>query len=148
MPGLTKRDAPTLNRFFGLHPFSQFRHEMADLLEHLIGEAESVPGMDVSETSDSVRVETDLPGFKAEDVDVEVNENCLTISGTHTEVKKEDEDRKYHRIERRRGTFSRSVVLPCPVQQDRIEAELKDGVLTVTLPKAETSNRQKIQVKG
>ena len=89
MSALTKRDTPSLSRFFGLHPFSQFRHEMADLFENFMGEGELLPGMDLSETNDAVHVETDLPGFKAQEVDIEVNENYLTISGTRTEEKKE-----------------------------------------------------------
>ena len=99
-------------------------------------------------------VKVDLPGLQASDLNVQVNENVLTISGERKyEKKDEKKDEKTgnltpHYIERYHGTFSRSVVLPAPVKQDKIEAEYKDGVLSVTLPKAEVTKPCKIAVKS
>ncbi|QDU39994.1 Spore protein SP21 [Maioricimonas rarisocia] len=148
--------SPGLKRWFEGNPISSLRREMDDLLENFLGQGEalpaslsSVPRLDVSETDDAIEVVTDLPGFKPDDVHLEVGENSLTISGERSEeTRTEVKERKYHRIERRTGSFSRSVWLPCAVKEDSIEAELKDGVLTVTLPKADEAKRHKIQVKG
>ncbi len=156
MSAIAKRDPSALRRFPGTYPFGPLRQEMESMFENFFGDAgflapasDLVPSLDLSETEDAVTVETDLPGFKADEVDIEVNDNYLTISGKHSEEQKEEGNgRKYHRVERRTGTFSRSVLLPCPVNQNAVEAELKDGVLTVTLPKAEEARRQKITVKG
>ena len=157
MSTVAKREPHTLRRFFGNYPLGHLRHEMDDVFENFFGDvgflsqsSDLVPSLDVSETEQAVQVETDLPGFKAEEVDIEVNDNYLTISGRHSEEHEEDEGtgRKYHRMERRSGTFSRSVLLPCAVNQNAVEAELKDGVLTITLPKAEEARKHKITVKG
>lgn len=153
----TKTEAPPLRRFLGSHPFWQLRKEMEDAFGNMLGEGsllsasvDMIPSVDVSETDAEVQVQTDLPGFKPEEVDIEINDNYLTISGTHTEEQedKPGNGRKYHQVERRSGSFSRSVLLPCAVKQDAVEAELKEGVLTVTLPKSEEARRQKITVKG
>lgn len=153
---LTREKANPRNWFDG-GPMVSLREEMDDLIENFFGDSGMststgvvVPRLDVSETSDTVQIKTDLPGVKPEDVSIDIRENHMTISGQHTEEKetKSDKDRKYHRIERRQGRFSRSVWLPCAVEQDGVEAELKDGVLTVTLPKAEEARSRKICVKG
>ncbi|MEW4526172.1 Hsp20/alpha crystallin family protein [Maioricimonas sp. JC845] len=151
-----RRQSPGLKRWFEGSPIASLRREMDDLFENFFGQGESlpstlgtVPRLDVSETDDAIEVVTDLPGFKPDDVHIEVGDNSLTISGERAEeTRTEEKERKYHRIERRSGSFSRSVWLPCPVKEENIEAELKDGVLTVTLPKAEEARRHKIQVKG
>ncbi|MFG0333803.1 MAG: Hsp20/alpha crystallin family protein [Maioricimonas sp. JB049] len=151
-----RRSTPGLKRWLEGNPIASLRREMDDLLENFFGQGEalpaslsSVPRLDVSETDDAIEVVTDLPGFEPGDIQLEVGENSLTISGERSEVTRtEVKERKYHRIERRSGSFSRSVWLPCAVQEDRIEAELKNGVLTVTLPKAEEARRHKIEVKG
>jgi len=156
MSTLTKRETPALRRIFGSHPLAQLRREVEDAFGLSLGDGTffqndttMVPNIDVSETEDAIHVETDLPGFKPEEVEIEVNDNYLTISGSHSEEKKEEGNgRKYHRIERRSGTFSRSVLLPCGVNEKSVDAQLKEGVLKVTLPKAEEARRRKIAVKG
>jgi HSP20 family protein len=109
-----------------------------------------IPSIDVVETDANVEVKTDLPGMTAEDVDIEIRDDYLTVSGETSEEAKSEEGNgtKYHRIERRTGSFSRTVRLPCDVKQDEIQAELKDGVLTVTMPKADGTRSRKISVKG
>lgn len=156
MTALTKREPQAVSRWYERGPLGALRHEMDDLFENFFGEtglwkssAEMMPSIDLSETDETIQVETDLPGFKAEEVDIEINDNYLTISGSHSEEQQEEgEGRKYHRVERRSGRFSRSILLPCSVNQDAVQAELKDGVLSVTLPKAEEAKRRKITVKG
>jgi HSP20 family protein len=73
----------------------------------------------------------------------------LTIHGDHDEKKEEkDEGRRYHRIECHRGSFRRTIPLPATVQEDKIDASFKEGVLTIKMPKAEESKAKKIAVKG
>jgi HSP20 family protein len=109
--------------------------------------ATSIPSIDLSETEKSVEVKLDVPGVKAKEIDIRLNGNLLTVSGE----RKEEEEKKgktFHRIERRYGSFSRSITLPCPVQEDEVAAEYRDGVLSITLPKTEDSKAKKIAVKS
>ncbi len=150
-----KREALTPGRWFERGPLGSLRQEMDDLFENFFGETgllkpatDLVPSVDLSETEGEVQVVTDLPGFKPEEVNIEINDNYLTISGTHTEeTREEGNGRKFHRIERRSGHFSRSIALPCPVKEDQVDARLKDGVLAISLPKAEEAKTKKIAIK-
>lgn len=104
--------------------------------------------MDVSETDTAVVVKMDLPGVAAKDIDISVDNNLLTIRGERKEEKEEtDKAKQYHRIERRFGSFSRSLPLPCAVNEGEAAAEFKEGVLSVTLPKSESAKPKKIAVK-
>ncbi|MEZ6132183.1 MAG: Hsp20/alpha crystallin family protein [Planctomycetaceae bacterium] len=154
---LTKREPTTPRRWFERGPMGTLRNEVDELFESFFGTPAMasaselmIPSIDVAETDDAIEVTTDLPGIRAEDVDIEIRNDTLTISGQTSESKETDEGngRRYHRIERRVGRFSRSVRLPCGVQQDKIDAQLKDGVLTVKMPKAEEAKSRKITVKG
>jgi HSP20 family protein len=142
--------------WFNEHPIAALRHDMDSLLQNFFGEGEMTswregmdPRFDVSESDTEIEVTTDLPGFKPDEVNIEVRENMLTISGEHREERKENGDgKKYHRLERRIGSFSRSVWLPCAIDEEKIDAELKQGVLTIKLPKCAEAQRKKIPVKG
>ena len=89
----------------------------------------------------------DIPGMEAKDIDIQVNGHLLTISGERKE-EKEEKGKTYHRIERRSGSFSRSVTLPCPVKEEAVDAQYKNGILMVKLPKAEEAKSKKIAVKS
>lgn len=154
---MTKPESTTPRRWFEQGPMASLRDEMDELFENFLGTPTGsglstvrIPSIDISETDDAIQVTTDVPGMKAEDVDIEIRNDHLTISGDTSEEteSKQKDGRTYHRIERRSGSFSRTVRLPCDVQQDKVAAELKDGVLTVTLPKAEVAKSKKIPVKG
>jgi HSP20 family protein len=154
---VSKRETSQPRRWFERGPLSSLREEMDDLFENFFGtpssgalSVDSMPSIDVSETAEAIEVKTDLPGIKPENIDIEIKDDYLTISGQTSEEKESEEGdgRKYHRIERRTGSFSRSVRLPCGVLQDKVDAELKDGVLTVTLPKAEEAKAKKINIRG
>jgi HSP20 family protein len=106
-----------------------------------------IPTLDVSETDKSVEVKVDLPGIKPKEIDIRLSGNVLTVSGERKE-EQEEKGKTYHRIERRSGSFSRSVSLPCTVQEDEVAAEYRDGVLTITLPKTEAAKAHKIVVKS
>ncbi len=106
------------------------------------------PETDVVETEKEIRVVTEMPGLKPDDVEVDVENNVLTIRGEKREERSEGEGGKYHLAERRYGTFARSFVLPRDVDADRIEAAFDQGVLTVRIPKSERAQRRRIQVGG
>jgi HSP20 family protein len=104
------------------------------------------PAIDVVEEKDSFLVRADLPGLGKADVNVTLQDNYLTIRG---EKKHEEEtkDANYYHRERVNGTFTRAIELPVAVDAKRIEANFKDGVLQVKLPKSETAKPKQIEVK-
>ena len=106
------------------------------------------PALDVEETDDAVIVKAEVPGIEAKDIDVALTGGILTIKGEKHE-EKEEKTKQVHRVERSYGSFSRSVDVPEAVDAEKITANCKDGVLTVTLPKKpEAKGRQiKIDVK-
>ncbi|MBD9498495.1 Hsp20/alpha crystallin family protein [Ensifer adhaerens] len=107
------------------------------------------PRMDVTETESAIEVSVELPGIDQKDVDVSLTNSALTIKG---EKKSEQEESKkgYHLLERSYGSFYRSIPLPSGVDEDKVAAQFKNGVLTVTLPKTEEalSRVRKIEVKA
>jgi len=105
------------------------------------------PAIDLSETDGEIVVKASLPGVKAEDVEISVNDGILTVKG---EKKSEDEaeGQNYYRREIRFGSFSRSLPLPSRVNHEQADAEFNDGVLTITLPKAEELRPKQIKVRS
>jgi HSP20 family protein len=106
-----------------------------------------VPALDLSETPDGYLVEVAVPGMKPEDVQITLENNVLTIKG---ELHQESEDKKrnYHRVERRYGTFQRTIALPSTVKADGIQAEMTNGILRLDIPKAEEVKPRRIDVKA
>jgi HSP20 family protein len=103
--------------------------------------------LDLYETDEALVVTADMPGVKPEDLDIAITGDVLTIKGeakVETEIKREN----YHRQERRYGAYSRSVTLPTSVNADQAEAKFKDGVLTLSIPKAEEAKPKVIKVTG
>lgn len=133
------------------HPLATLRDEMDDLLSRFFGGQDGwFTGRiflfaDVVETDTTIEIILDIPGVNPDDIDIHLSGNLLTIRGERKEV--EGNGRTSHRVERRKGTFSRSVTLPCSVADDKVVAEYKDGVLTVILPKCEEARSRKIAVK-
>ena len=105
------------------------------------------PAIDVAEKEDAVLVRAEVPGMKPEEIDISVYGNTLTISGEKKEAKEDQGDGFYH-VESSYGSFRREVALPTDVDEGKIEAVCKDGVLSITLPKAEKNKAVKVQVKG
>ena len=97
------------------------------------GPAGWVPPVDLHETADAYVVTAELPGLRRDDLDIQIHDDSLTISGVRRE--REAACEQYHRVERGHGAFSRTFQLPLPVDPERITADLHDGVLTVTCPK-------------
>jgi HSP20 family protein len=105
------------------------------------------PTLDLSETKDAVIVKAELPGVEQKDIAVSLQEGMLTIKG-EKEAEKEEKDKRYHRVERSYGAFFRSIRLPAAVDASKVAAAFKDGVLTVTLPKAPEAKGTTIPVKA
>lgn len=104
-----------------------------------------VPALDVFEDEEKVSVQVELPGMKKEDFDLSLHEGVLTISGERKEG--ESESTGAYRRERTFGSFERSITLPSAVKEDEVKASYQDGILTVSLPKAEAAKPRKIQVE-
>ena len=104
-----------------------------------------VPALDLSETAEGYLVEAALPGVKPEDVEVTVENNVLTIKG-ETRQESDSKQRNFHRVERRFGSFQRTIGLPTTVKADAIQASLTNGVLRLEIPKAEEVKPRKISV--
>ena len=104
------------------------------------------PALDLHENKDDFVVKVEVPGMKKEDIEVTLHEGALSISGERKSDEK-FEDAQVYRSERFVGRFQRTVSLPASVAADRIKAQYKDGVLTVTLPKTEEAKPKQINVQ-
>lgn len=106
-----------------------------------------IPNVDIYENKDQIVLEAELPGMNREDFDLSIENNVITLRGERRFEKKDDSD-NYHRVERAYGTFTRSFTLPQTVSAEGANAEYKNGVLRVTLPKREEVKARRIEVKG
>lgn len=156
MSALTRSGARGLRNLLPAHPFSLFSHEFEDLLSR-VGEGwdgdwpavQRVPSLDLTESNGTFEAKLDVPGMSPDEIDIEVTGDTLTITGKHEEEKTEDDkEKKYHRVERRSGSFQRSVTLPCTVKEADVSAEYQDGVLTITLPKSEDAKSHRVAIKS
>ncbi len=129
-----------LNRLFGRTFGSEAASEEA-------ADVRWVPPVDVAESEDRYVVVAELPGLAAEDVDISVENNVLTVRGERRFYQGLNE-REFHRIERRFGSFGRSVTLPQLADADRIQASFDAGVLTIEIPKKEEAKPRRIQIKA
>lgn len=105
------------------------------------------PSIDIYENKDQIVVEAELPGMKREDFDLSIENNVLTLRGERR-FEKKDEGDNYHRVERSYGSFTRSFTLPQTVTGESANAEYKNGVLRVTLPKREEVKARRIEIKS
>lgn len=136
-----------------LRPFGCMDREMTDLMNRFFGPAEADrttfefrPLTNLAETETAYEVTLDLPGVKPEEVHVEMRNGELWITGEKKE-EKEEKGKAFHRLERTYGRFERLLPLPGTVNEEKIEAAFKDGVLKVTLPKAAENKARRIDVK-
>ncbi len=104
-----------------------------------------VPAMDLVEVGDSLVLKADLPGLRREDVDIEVKDGVLTISGERKDEHEEKAD-GYYRVERTFGSFSRTLTLPKGIDAEGITADFADGVLEVKVPKPEERKPHRIEI--
>lgn len=105
------------------------------------------PAVDVSEDEKYYTVTADVPGMKAEDLDITVENNVLSVAGER-KFEKKDEKHGYHRVERHYGSFKRSFALPEGVDSGAIEANVDNGALTIRIPKPALALPKKVQVKA
>lgn len=103
-----------------------------------------MPPFDLSETEDELIVRLEVPGIDKKDININLSEGMLTVTGERKLEKEEHET--YHCTERCYGTFSRSICLPFEVDADKVDASFKDGVLKITLPRSEIAKPKKIEV--
>jgi HSP20 family protein len=134
--------------FFGMpeEMFTQlFNPRTGQAREHVSSRVWS-PSVDVYEDGEAIVIKADLPGMSQQEIDIEMNGDVLTIKG---ERHFEDEARRenYVRIERQYGAFQRSFTIGIPVETDKVTATYRNGILELTIPKAEAVKPKKVQVK-
>ena len=135
--------------------FDNFQHEMNDLFSRFFQNenggttqlAQWSPHLNVSETDQSYEISVDLPGVRPEDIDVELKHGELWICGSRQE-ESEDKGKTWHRVERFYGDFRRVIRLGDDVDAEHVDADYKDGVLHITVPKTETAQTKKITIKS
>ncbi|MGB7061924.1 MAG: Hsp20/alpha crystallin family protein [Candidatus Zixiibacteriota bacterium] len=103
------------------------------------------PSVDITEDKDSVVVRAEMPGLNKDDIKISVQDSILTLKGEKKQ-EKEEKETDYHRIERSYGSFCRSFQLPTTVRADKIKANYKDGVLSISLPKTEEVKPKEIPI--
>jgi HSP20 family protein len=134
--------AVTLDPFHGLRLFE-------DAVTRLMSEPRTSrpwsPAVDILETEDALVLRADLPDVKAEDIDVRVENNTLTLSGKRN-FDKDETVKGWHRIERSYGEFVRSFEVPSTVDTEKVAADYKNGVLTISLPKKEAAKPRQVKV--
>jgi HSP20 family protein len=103
------------------------------------------PAVDIYETDDEVVVKAELPEVDQKDIDIQIENNTITLRGER-KFNKETKKENFHRIERAYGAFSRSFTLPGTIDQERIRADYKDGILKISMPKREETKPKQIKV--
>ncbi len=106
-----------------------------------------LPDLDVSETDKEFIVRAEVPGIEKDNIDITLTDGLLTIKGEKKHEKEEKEE-NYHCVERRYGSFARTLRLPSDVEHDKIDASYKDGVLKLVIPKPEKAEAKKIEIKN
>ncbi len=135
-----------------LEDFERARRQMDRLVSAFTGQGSApvvsgvFPALVVKENGDKIIVEAELPGINPQDLDINVHGNTLILSGERKPDKVEDAS--YHRRERKWGSFRKAITLPDEVSPDAVQAECKNGVLTIVLPKAEQVKPKKIAIKS
>lgn len=153
MNGMIRWQAPALSTWPGFGRLTDLRDEIDRLFEAPLAEwtrtsqllSGWTPALDVYEDKNNLYVKAELAGMKKEDIEVSLHEGCLSISGERKQGGEVHEDDLY-RAERFFGRFQRTVALPAPVAADRVKAQYKDGILTITLPKTEEAKPKQIDV--
>jgi HSP20 family protein len=144
----------TMERWDPFRGVGEIQNEMNRLFDSWSGRPTSaagermwLPAIDVHETKDDFVLTLDIPGVSQKDVHISITGDLLTVKGERRfEREAEDPGSTYHRVERLYGKFERSVQLPTMVQTAKVKANYRDGVLTVTLPKAEEVKPREVKI--
>ena len=126
--------------------FNEFMGRSLRQMEEETAACAWTPAVNILEREEGIVISADLPGLKAEDVDVTVDNGVLTIKGERT-LEEVSEGETYHRVERSYGSFERSFSIPNSVDPKKIEARFTNGEMTITLPKREESKPRSVKVK-
>jgi HSP20 family protein len=129
-----------LSTIFGRAPMTNGEHKEA------ISVTEWSPLVDITEDDKEYLVKAEIPEMKKEDIKINVHDDVLTVSGER-KYEKEEKNKKYHRVERAYGSFMRSFTLPENADGTKINAEYKDGMLKIHLPKTEQAKKKAVEVK-
>jgi HSP20 family protein len=137
----------TLTRWDPFSELGELRSRFDRMFDELLDGRERAwtPAIDVVREDGHLVVRADLPGFKPEEVRIEVEDDILTVSGEHRESK-EEKDKHYVRRERRYGSFSRSMTLPMGVDPKKIEAKTREGVVEVTIPLPTEAKKEPVKI--
>lgn len=133
--------------------FDEMRRDFDELLGGFFGEQDGgremvmAPRTNIAETEQAFEVTMDLPGIKPDELNVEVCDGQLCVSGEHKD-EKEEKGKTYHRIERHFGQFRRVIPLGAGVETEKVDANYKDGVLKIVVPKSKEALTRKITVKS
>ena len=141
-----RKDVDKLIENYFDEPFKRFIHERFPRFEAITGIGKISPSVDMYEKDDEIVVKAELPGMEKDKINISVSDGVLTLKG---EVKKEKEvkEEDYYYSERSFGSFVRSISLPTKVQEKKIDANYKDGILEITLPKAPEAKAKEVKVK-
>ncbi|MEX1268975.1 MAG: Hsp20/alpha crystallin family protein [Balneolaceae bacterium] len=129
-----------------------FGKRFSDIMDEFFNDAVAnrrstfTPGIDVSETEKQFIVDVELPGMEKKDIDLNIENNRLTISGER-KFEKEENNKQYHRVESHYGSFSRTLQLPESVNPDSVKASYKDGILNISIDKSEEKLKKQIEIK-
>src|SRR5215471_13529759 len=141
-----------LTRWESFGGLTTLRREMDRLLERVLGReassplGEAAPAIEVADTPEAIIVKAQVPGVSKEHLQVNVTENTLTLKGEVQEDKTR-EDKNYHQREFHYGAFARTITLPTTVQAEQATAQLRDGVLEVTIPKREETKAKDVPIQ-
>lgn len=140
-----------IQRYKPLSLIDQLQREMASVfnppsVESNFGSEEWTPAVDIAETAEAYQIHADLPGVKSEEIEITAENGVLTIKGQR-QVKTEDENDHYKRIERFSGSFMRRFTLPETADTDNIKATTRDGVLELVIPKMPQTQPKRINVE-
>ena len=137
----------------GGNELAKLHNEMDNLFQGLFSdegwpnlEHRRWPAIDIVENENDFVVKADVPGCKADDIDISIHGSLLTISG-EKKVQEEKKEKGYHHMERSYGSFRRDLTLGADLDSNKIKAKCKDGILTITLPKSEKTKCIAVEVK-
>lgn len=154
MNGLTRWQRPQITNWPSFGRLFELRDDLDRLFDSPLAELTRstqllggwTPALDMFEDKDNVVIRAELPGMKKDEIEVSVHDGCLTLSGERKSEQKADEG-SAHRSERFFGRFQRTISLPTSVCVDKVKAQYKDGILSVTLPKSEEAKPKHINVQ-
>ena len=127
-------------------PFSRlFDTFFNDLQGEEVANRGWMPPVDIQETADAYKLEAELPGLTKDDINITLENNVLRLSGER-KFEKDAKKENYHRVERTYGTFTRAFALPQQVNPEGVRAAFENGILTLTVPKAEQAKPRKISI--